>query len=105
MSGIWKKTVCVVASEDYEQYANPLLDSFFIPANDSIIKVYDRLGPNSTALRQKTVDAFNQGLAFIFMVAHGSTTPVWTGNYTMFTASDIDRLTNSEIFPVVFGRG
>jgi hypothetical protein len=105
VTGNWQKTICLIASQDYEQYATPLLDSFFIPANDSVLKVFDRLGSSSTELRQKTVDAFNRGIVFIFMVAHGSSTPIWTGNYTLFSSQDIDKLTNSEVFPVVFGRG
>lgn len=104
-TGMWRRTVCVVASRDYDQYANPLLDSFFIPANDSIIKVYDRDEPSSTVLRNKTIGAFNQGIVFLFMMAHGSTTPVWAGDKTLFHYSDIDQLTNNAIFPVVFGRG
>ena len=104
-AGIWRRTVCVVASRDYERYATPLLDTFFIPAGDSIVRVFDSDGPNSTALRNRTINAFNQGIVFLFMMAHGSTTPIWTGDYTLFHYSDIDNLTNDAVFPVVFGRG
>lgn len=84
--GIWRKILCIVTSSDYEKYANILLDTFFIPAEDSIIKVYERLGPNSTALREKTVSAFNQGIVFLFMVAHGSSTPMRCGSITLFNS-------------------
>ncbi len=104
ISGQWQSTVCLVVSRDFERYATPLLDTFFIPANDSVIKVYDRFGSSSTEMRQKTVDAFNQGTVLIFMVAHGSNTPVWLGDYTLFSYQDIPKL-NNDIFPVVFGRG
>ncbi len=100
----WRKRVTIVASSDFDKYAEPLCDSFFDPQNDIVNKVYESSGSSSSQLRQMTVDAFNDGTVLLFMVAHGSTTPLWSGSKTIFHYQDIPDLQN-DVYPIVFGRG
>jgi hypothetical protein len=101
--GSWQKTVGVVVSADKNVYAQELENTYLKPAKDSIVIIMDNMG-TSAVLRQKVIDLFNNGIVFLFMECHGSTTPIWTGTTNLFTAQDVLKLKNSN-FPVILGCG
>lgn len=102
-TGIWQTTVLVNSSSDFESYAEGYIDSFIYPAGDSIIRIYDSQG-NNPSLRQRHINAINQGVVMIVPVCHGTIPPAWTGNYTLFHYTDISNLTN-QVYPYAFCKG
>jgi hypothetical protein len=97
-TGLWQTTVLVNSSSDFEPYAQGHINDYFDPAGDSVIKIYDSQG-NSPSLRQRHIDAINQGVYMILPVCHGTQPPAWVGTYTLFNYSDITSLTN-EVYPI-----
>jgi len=102
--GIWQRTVLVNSSTDRESHAQGFVNSFLYPAGDSVIKIYESQG-NTPSLRQRHIQAINQGVYMILPVCHGTQPPAWVGmSYTLFHNSDISSL-NNQVYPVSFGRG
>jgi hypothetical protein len=103
-TGIWQRTVLVNSSRDRESHAEGYVDDYLTPAGDSVIKIYERQG-NNPSLRQRHIDAINQGVFLILPVCHGTQPPAWCGPwYTLFRYTDIPSLTN-QVLPLSFGRG
>ncbi len=103
-TGIWTQTIMLLASTDRASMANEFDTIFFQPAGDSVYKVYESQG-NSSYLRQKTREGFNQGAAFVVQVTHGGQPPGWYGSRTLFLYDDVDSLYNLDKLPIVLGRG
>jgi hypothetical protein len=102
-TGPWQTTVLVNSSSDFESYAEGYIDNFIEPAGDSIIKIYDSQG-NNPSLRQRHINAINQGVVMIVPVCHGAIPPAWTGNFTLFHYTDISSL-NNQVYPYAFCKG
>jgi hypothetical protein len=103
-TGLWTRTIMLLASTDRASMANEYDTIFFRPAGDSVYKVYESQG-SSSYLRQKTRAGFNQGAVLIAQVTHGGQPPGWYGSRTLFLYSDVDSLYNSDELPIVLGRG
>jgi hypothetical protein len=97
-TGPWQTTVLVNSSSDFESYAEDYISTYLSPAGDSVIRIYDSHG-NNPSLRQRHIDAINQGVYMILPVCHGTQPPAWCGTYTLFNYSDIANLTN-EVYPI-----
>jgi hypothetical protein len=100
-TGTWETTVLVNSSSDFESYAEDHITNYFGPAGDSVIKIYDSQG-NNPSLRQRHINAINQGIYMILPVCHGSQPPEWCGTYTLFHYSDITSL-NNQVYPISIG--
>jgi len=103
-TGLWNQTIILLASTDRVSYAAEFDTTFFQPVRDSVYKVYEAQG-NSSYLRQKTREGFNQGAAFVVQVTHGGQPPGWYGSRTLFLYEDVDSLYNLDKLPIVLGRG
>jgi hypothetical protein len=103
-TGSWLRTTILVASDDRVAQAQEVDSVFLRPAGDSVYKVYESQG-NSTYLRKKTRDGFNQGASLLCQVSHGSQPPSWVGSKTLFSYQDVDSLRNLDRLPIVLGRG
>jgi hypothetical protein len=102
--GLWHQTVLLNSSTDRQVYADGYLANYFLPAGDSVIKIYESQG-NTPSLRTRHIQAFNQGVVMVFACCHGTQPPAWYGpNYTLFSYLDIPSLTNV-VYPVSFQRG
>ncbi len=104
-TGPWRTTVLLNSSTDRQVYADEYLNNYFLPAGDSVVKIYESQG-NSPSLRTRHIQAFNNGAVIAMPACHGSSSPPsWVGaSYTLFSNSDIASLTN-QVYPVTFGRG
>lgn len=102
-TGLWQTTVLVNSSADFESYAEGYISNFIEPAGDSIIRIYDSQG-NNPSLRQRHINAINQGVVMIIPVCHGGQPPAWYGNYTLFHYTDIPSL-NNQVYPYAFCKG
>ena len=103
-TGLWTRTVMLLASTDRLSFATELDTTFFQPARDSVYKVYESQG-SSAYLRQKTRAGFNQGAVFLVQVTHGGQPPGWYGSRTLFLYDDVDSLYNLDKLSIVIGRG
>jgi hypothetical protein len=103
-TGEWVRTVMLLASDDFNYMALHAESVFMEPAGESVYTVYEYQG-NSTYLRERTRNGFNQGLSLVCQFSHGSQPPAWTGTKTLFSYQDVDLLTNLDCLPVVLGRG
>jgi len=102
-SGIWNTTVIVNSSIDMESIANGYVNNYLVPAGDSVIKIFESQG-NNPSLRQRHIDAINQGGVMIFPVCHAEIPARWRGGETLFYYTDIPYLSN-QVYPCVFSLG
>jgi hypothetical protein len=103
-AGPWRKTILLNSSTDRQIYADDYLTTYFQPASDSVVKIYESQG-NSPSLRTRHIQAINNGAVMIMPACHGTQPPAWMGaSYTLFSYTDIASL-NNHVYPVSFGRG
>jgi hypothetical protein len=103
-TGVWTRTVDLLASTDRQHFADELDSLYFRPAGDSVYTVYESQG-NSAFLRKKTRDGINQGASLLFPVNHGGLPPAWSGSKTLFSYQDVDSLVNLDRLTIVLGQG
>ncbi len=100
-TGSWTKTVLVNSSVSYQSLTDSFINVFLYPAGDSVIKIYASQG-NIPPLRQRHIDAINQGTVMILPLCSGTIPHCWLDVFdTLFHYADIPSLHN-QFYPICF---
>lgn len=112
--GFWRSRITLVADDEYGGDFNnetfhttdsEKLDTLYIPRaynRDKIYLIeYPRVGSDKPAVNDAIVNSFNRGSLIVNYVGHGNP-DVWAHEHVFRRGSDIPRLDNYDMLPLVF---